>query len=345
MSQQLCMRQRSGQCFFEFAEGVTMINDIEALKVFAMLCQTGSIQKTAVFLGIENSAASRRIAKLERSIGRTLFDRTKRPFQMTDDAKLLQKPVKQILENLHQIENYYERQRNDESMLVRVMIGNGHINFATKFILEYANLLPKLRFSMIAPTNVDDFLAGKADVINLSGQASLLNCVKIPRGRMIFVPVASPAYIAEHGMVRNPDQLVGHRVFTNLLPDHMSFDKSFMLTKNGVSLNYSAISSIRFSNVEMSHRIVLDGGGIGLSLPLFLCIDDLEAGRLVPILDGWHRPSHFNFVVCKKDDWKIRQIRLFATWWARHCTDYEAECEARFKALFGNKYLSMLQDA
>ena len=67
-------------------------------------------------------------------------------------------------------------------------------------------------------------------------------------------------------------------------------------------------------------------------------IDDLEAGRLVPVLGGWHRPSHQNYVVCKEDDWKIRQIRMFSNWWAQKLGDYEKECEARLVKLYGRKF-------
>ena len=62
-------------------------------------------------------------------------------------------------------------------MLIRVMIGNAHINFAPKFILEYAEQFPKLRFNMLSPSDVPSFLEGKADVICLSAQAQLSNCI------------------------------------------------------------------------------------------------------------------------------------------------------------------------
>lgn len=37
-----------------------MLNDLEALEVFASLCTTGSIQKTAQALGIDSPTASQR---------------------------------------------------------------------------------------------------------------------------------------------------------------------------------------------------------------------------------------------------------------------------------------------
>lgn len=88
----------------------------------------------------------------------------------------------------------------------------------------------------------------------------------------------------------------------------------------------------------MTRRSVLEHAGIAPCMPLFFIIDDLEAGRLVPVLGGWHRPSHQNYVVCKEDDWKIRQIRMFSNWWAQKLGDYEKECEARLVKLYGRKF-------
>ena len=62
-----------------------MLNDLEALEVFASLCTTGSIQKTAQALGIDSPTASRKLTKLETQLGRQLINREKRPFEMTAD--------------------------------------------------------------------------------------------------------------------------------------------------------------------------------------------------------------------------------------------------------------------
>ena len=138
-----------------------MLNDLEALEVFASLCTTGSIQKTAQALGIDSPTASRKLTKLETQLGRQLINREKRPFEMTADACAIIGSVKKILEERQQIETYYRRLQSDDSMLIRVMIGNAHINFATKFILEYAEQFTGTALQLHhAAERTDDFCAG-----------------------------------------------------------------------------------------------------------------------------------------------------------------------------------------
>lgn len=89
----------------------------------------------------------------------------------------------------------------------------------------------------------------------------------------------------------------------------------------------------------------MEGQGIALSLAPYHCIDELEDGKLVPILNGWHRPSQANFIAVKNNDWKIKTIRHFASWWAEQFALYEKSCEERLVKLYGQPFLdNLLQD-
>ena len=105
---------------------------------------------------------------------------------------------------------------------------------------------------------------------------------------------------------------------------------------------YSAQQNIRYSNVTMVKQAVLEGHGIALSLAPYHCIEELEEGTLVPILNGWHRPSQSNFVAVKENDWKIKTIRHFASWWAEQFNLYEKNCEDRLVKLYGQAFLDNL---
>ena len=99
------------------------------------------------------------------------------------------------------------------------------------------------------------------------------------------MPVATPQYLKEHGPINHPDDLLHHRVFSNLYPNSFSLNSNYQLTKKGQSCSFQAIDTIRYSNVEMTRRSVLEHAGIAPCMPLFFIIDDLEAGRLVPVLE------------------------------------------------------------
>lgn len=318
-----------------------MINDLAALEIFLKLCETGSVQGTARELGLDNATVSKKIAKLERALGRQLFDKTRRPFVMTRDARAIVDSARRIHEEKARIEKYYRTLQDDE-MVVRMMVGNAQIHITARLIDEYVRLRPNMRFNIISPPDVDEFMAGKADLINLSGQAELTGCVELPRARMVFVPVASRDYVREHGPIGHPEELQNHRVFSNLYPHRFDFEIHYPLVKNGVSTSFAAVETVRYSNVLMMCEAVRNGAGVAPCMPLSLCIDDLERGVLVPVLEGWHRPCRNSTLACKADDWKIRHLRVFASWWAKRTAAYERDCERRLEACLGRAFLQNL---
>ena len=324
-----------------------MLEDFDSLENFVLLCETGSIQRTAELLDCDKSSVSRKLAKLEKKLGRKLFEHDKRPLLMTNLARSIYPVIQNIIDEKNMLENQFKRLSNGDSMTIRLMIGNGHINFAPRLLKEYSEMFPSLSFNVISPPDVPDFLAGKAEVICLSGQQEnnhqhISDCVLLPRGHMIFVPVASPEYIKKYGQVSHPSQLVNHRVYTDLYAHRYDFEVKFRLVRKGESWPLQSKNNIRFSNVLMVHKAALEGDGIALCLPIILIIKDLEEGRLVPILDGWHRPSHQNYVACKKEDWKNKTLRSFSDWWAKRLNSYEKECENRLARHLGRDYLLTL---
>lgn len=100
-----------------------------------------------------------------------------------------------------------------------------------------------------------------------------------------------------------------------------------------------------FQPTAAAHAVIrdveamLNGLGMGLTMPLYACIDDLESGRLVPVLNGWHRPSQPNWLACRRDDWNIAHLRKFVQWLAAEMALHETACERRFATLFGEDRL------
>ena len=65
------------------------------------------------------------------------------------------------------------------------------------------------------------------------------------------------------------------------------------------------------SNILMIKAAVMNGLGVGVDIPFAHCHEELKRGELVPILNGWHRPSLGASVVCSQAAWHIRRVRVF----------------------------------
>ncbi|MGW2378986.1 LysR family transcriptional regulator [Streptomyces sp. NPDC001658] len=78
--------------------------DVEALRTFVAVAETGQFQAAADELGISQQAASKRIATLERHIGVTLLVRTSRGSRVSLDGQVFLPHAKKVLAAVEQAE-------------------------------------------------------------------------------------------------------------------------------------------------------------------------------------------------------------------------------------------------
>lgn len=100
------------------------------------------------------------------------------------------------------------------SEVIRIMVPNTFISISHALFFEYIKFFPQHKIRVITPVSTEEFRKGSADIVAVTGNVTLPDSVLIPRGRMIFVPVAAPSFIEKYGLLDHPDRLaevpVGH---------------------------------------------------------------------------------------------------------------------------------------
>lgn len=319
-----------------------MNDDILSWEIFVLVYSNGSIAETAEKLSIDAPTVSKKLKGLEKRLGVTLFERNQRPFSPMPVASELVHYATELVRTKEKIASVLANRVYDEGQIIRLMVGNSQGKYLPNILKKFRAIHPQTRFNVISPVDLNEFKQRQADVSIVSGLASLPDYVFRSRGKMVFIPVASKKYVEENGKINSPQDLQNHITFGNLYPKRYSFTVNFVLKKKGMVLNVPHDSFIRWSSVEMAKEAVLQGMGIALSLPLFCCIDELEAGRLVPILNGWHRPSQQNYVAVHKDDWKKPLVRTFVEFFALELGAVEKSCELRLQKVIPKPYFEEL---
>ena len=333
-------------CMFHLIGGTVMLGNEDYLSwlIFVDLARTRNVSATAKNLDINASIVSRKVSALESSLGFPLFDRKVRPFGMTADGEHVLVYAAELVHQHNKINEYFRAKQDDDSQIIRVMIGNTFRNFAPRLIHEYSLLFPKLRFNMISPMDVDAFKAGRADIINVSEQHHLQDCVLLPRLDAIFLCVATPSYLKKHGPIEHPSQLIEHNVYSSMYTSRFDFKVEYSFIRDGDMYRFMGREPIRWSNAEMVKEAVLHDYGVAVCFQPEMCIDEIESGKLVPILNGWHRPKLRNYIAVKRTDWRIRNIRTFAQWWTGKIRVWEKDARDRLKKLYGEEFVRLLED-
>ncbi len=294
-------------------------DDLGVWRLLKSLSETNSLSLTASIYGMDLTVASRKLQRLEDKTRRILIDRTVKPMRATRDALALIEQIDVLLRAHDLLVDRVENLSVDTED-IRLMLPATVGEFAHQYLHKYQQQVPSVQFSLEIPIDLRAFKAGKSDVLVLTGEpTSLKDIVKIPRGRMYFLALASPAWIAAHGTVTHPDQLYQHDVISMPWnPDGITKKmwKHGMLAE--IAPEKMTVSTIA-SNVK---NFAMQGYGIALDLPFFYCVDEILSGKLVPVLDGWHRASQNNYVICSKKAWNRPSCRSFAHWFAVHLENY-----------------------
>jgi len=264
--------------------------DVDALIVFSTVMDAGSFSAAAERLGQTPSGVSRAISRLEDSLGMTLMHRTTRRLQLTEEGAWLLERARAILADLANTEAEAQARRSQPSGLVRVNASTPALDHLLAPLLpDFLEAYPLVQLDLTSGETYVDLIEERADLAIRIGALpdSTLNARRLGTGRLLVV--ASPAYIARHGVPRDPGELAHHRTLGFSAPASLN---TWPLLHAGGD-GYTVAPQVMASSGETVRHLALHGAGIA-SVGEFLVKSDLAAGRLVRVLEQhtlpWTQP-------------------------------------------------------
>jgi DNA-binding transcriptional LysR family regulator len=165
-----------------------MLVDLELYRFFYTVVKCGSLTKAARELFISQPAVSQSIKLLERQIGGTLFVRTAKGMELTDEGRIIYYYIEQAYDIIKTAENKFNQLKNLK--FGGFTIGANDTlckNFLLKYICGFNKLYPDVKIQITNRPTVETvklLKSGKADIgfINLPTDAAGLDvreCFKI----------------------------------------------------------------------------------------------------------------------------------------------------------------------
>lgn len=108
--------------------------DFELYRVFYTVANTGNITKASEELHISQPAISKSIKNLENQLGGSLFVRTKRGVNLTEEGKEFYKYIKQAIEYINSAENKFSELVNLTTGCIRIGVS---ITLTKEYLLPY----------------------------------------------------------------------------------------------------------------------------------------------------------------------------------------------------------------
>lgn len=276
------------------------------LLAFSRAVDAKSLSRAAAELGVPRATVSRRLARLEERLGVRLLRRTTRSLVLTDAGEALYRHARIVLDAVSQAEASVRRIddaiRGDLRVSVPPMLNQSF--FA--MLCDFAQRYPEVRLHVHFSSRLVDLHRDGYDVAVRASRGIEPGLVARTLAREPMVAVASPAYLAKHGVPRSSRDLRRHRCLMGFARGELP--ETHWPAERGGKLHVEG--SFFTNEITLLCAAALRGLGIAF-LPLLVAGPHLESGALVRVLPSVIQAETQFAVVYPEREFVPPQVRAF----------------------------------
>ncbi|MDV7143596.1 LysR family transcriptional regulator [Tropicimonas sp. TH_r6] len=257
---------------------------VDGLKAFVATAQTGSFTAAAEQLGISNRLTSKYVGALEAHLGVRLFQRTTRKVGLTAAGEDLMARAPALMDELDDMLAGVTEDSRGFTGTIRVSapvtFGETYVN---GMLGRFAARHPALTIDLRVTDSFSDLATEGIDLAFRIGRTETLSVKARRLGSFQIHVAASPEYLAKHGRPERPADLAGH---VCILDTNRRSPTRWVFGRDGEETAVTVSGNLRVNSARAACELAAAGQGITYS-PKFALCDAIEAGRLVPLLEGF----------------------------------------------------------
>ena len=265
-------------------------SDYAELRAFAAVAEHGNFARAAARLGMSASALSQTIRTLEERMGIRLLNRTTRSVAPSEAGQRLLARLLPALADLDRVVADVAALGDTPAGLLRINAPRvAIVHRLAPLIAPFHAAYPDIVMDVVVDDKLTDIVAGRFDAGIRLGEMVEKDMVSVKLGsEMRLVVIASPDYIARHGVPETPRDLRDHSCVVSRWPTDGSL-YHWEFERGDEKLEVAVSGPLSTTDNDLMLRAVLDGVGIGYLFDYHVA-DHLVAGRLVSMLDDWTPP-------------------------------------------------------
>ncbi|KFX61078.1 LysR family transcriptional regulator [Paraburkholderia fungorum] len=270
---------------------------LTSMAVFVKTADSGSFAAAALAFGISSQMAGKHVSTLEERVGARLLNRTTRRQSLTEIGQIFYERCKALLADAEAAESVAQELSASPRGRLRI---TAPVTFGTcclaPMITRYLKVHPEVRVELALTDRFVDLVDEGVEAAIRLGTLADSSLIARPLMPYRLVACASPGYLAERGEPATPQALAEHEclsfVYTSLpVETEWRFTDAHGEHVVPISGRFQA------NDVKALLAAALHGGGVILA-PEVAVRDELAAGRLVRLLNGYKapaRPMHLVF--------------------------------------------------
>lgn len=259
-----------------------------ALQVFVRVAERGGFAAAARDLAMSPPAVTRAVAALEVHLGTPLFRRTTRSVRPTESGERFLADGRRILAELEEAEQAAVGSHAEPQGEVRItapsLFGR---HYVAPVLGDFLDIYPRITAETLFVDRVVNLLDEGLDVAVRIGDLPDSTLVATRVGTVRRVVVASPGYLARHGLPQHPADLGRHRV-VQTLPVTSALDWPFQ--EDGRRVTVRVAPRLRMNTNDAVIAVALRDWGIARLLS-YQVAPYLADGRLKTVLGDFELPA------------------------------------------------------
>ncbi len=273
-----------------------MDGELDDLRAFVAVVETGGFSRAAARLGLAKSIVSRRVSRLEASLGGArLLARTTRGVSPTEAGAAFHARCVRVLAELDEAREEVAGREGGVAGTLRIAaplsFGTAHLAPAlARFAAEH----PRVALDVAYSDKLVDLVGERFDAAVRIGTLAASSLVARRLATVRLAAVASPAYVGRRGAPERPEDLAAHDCLVYSAGPNGGETWRFRTGRGTVALRPHG--RFRADNGEALLAAALEGLGVAV-LPTFLAGGAIGSGALLPLLAAFPVPEHGLHVV------------------------------------------------
>jgi DNA-binding transcriptional LysR family regulator len=257
---------------------------VASMKVFVAVVDAGSFVAAADRLDMSRAMASKYVAMLEDHLGTRLLNRTTRRLSLTEPGLVFYERSVQILVDVAEAAQVAGHMAAEPRGVLKVTMPLSYgLHRLGPVISEYVRRFPQVKLDLSLSDRKIDLVDEGFDVAVRIGKLPESGLIARKLGAIQSIVVGAPAYLEQHGIPEVPSDLAHHVCLGYALG---TGGDEWRLQGAGGLVTVRSTGSIKADNGDILRLAALQGAGL-IFQPQFIVEEEVQAGRLVQVLNGY----------------------------------------------------------
>lgn len=262
---------------------MSSVESLSGLHAFVQAAQLGSFVAAAERLGVSASAIGKSVARLESSLGVSLFNRSTRSLSLTEEGLLFFERSLRVVQELTEAEQELSRLMAEPRGRLRLSFPAIGYRLLLPLLPGFTARYPEIELDLDFNDRLVDVIGEGYDAVLRSGDFADSRLKARRLGSFRFRLVASAEYLAARGVPQRPQDLTAHACLL------YRFSGSGQLQPwqftGGAESGLALSGPLVFNNLEAQISAAWRGLGL-IYVPDFAVQEYVECGELSSVLDA-----------------------------------------------------------